>query len=200
MSDKKKTTNGGKDAYLTGKLLLAMPAMGDPRFHRAVIFMCAHSEDGAMGLVINHGLPGVELEQLLEQLGMTSDIQIDLKQLSLPLLAGGPVDSVRGFLLHSGEFSQADTVKINEFYSITGTIEALRDVARGNGPENVLFILGYAGWGPGQLEHELQDNAWLVTEPDSKIIFGIPNDEKWEKAVQKLGFEPGMLSGAAGHA
>lgn len=196
--DDEKSNND--ESSLVGKLLLAMPSMGDPRFNKAVIFMCAHDQDGAMGLVINHGLPGVELEQLLEQLGLISDIEIDLKQLSLPLLAGGPVDNSRGFLLHTGEYTHDDTVKIDEGFSVTGTIDALKDVAHGKGPEQVLFILGYAGWGGGQLDHELQDNAWLVAEADEDIIFGLPNDEKWEKAVQKLGFDPGMLSGNAGHA
>jgi putative transcriptional regulator len=183
--------------YLTGKLLLAMPSMGDPRFHRAVIFMCAHDTNGAMGLVINHTLPGLEFSQLLSQLKIVSDINVNFRD--LPVMAGGPVESARGFLLHSGEFTRKDTVKIDT-YGITGTIEALRDIVAGNGPGQLLFILGYAGWGAGQLDREIQDNAWLVVDADPEIIFHAEADEKWEMACAKLGINPAMLSGEAGRA
>ncbi|MCC7305111.1 MAG: YqgE/AlgH family protein [Alphaproteobacteria bacterium] len=186
--------------YLAGKLLLAMPGMGDPRFHRAVIFMCAHDENGAMGLVINHKLPGMEFKTLLNQLKIVSDIEVDVKNLAVPVMSGGPVEGARGFLLHSAEFRQRDTVKVGKTYGITGTIDALREVARGNGPEHLLFILGYAGWGAGQLEREIQDNAWLTSDPDSEVIFGTVPEKKWEAAVQKLGIDPAMLSGQAGRA
>lgn len=187
-------------SYLTGKLLLAMPSMGDPRFHKAVIFICAHDENGAMGLVINHTMPGLELSQLLEQLKIHSEIKVDLDKISIPILSGGPVESARGFLLHSTDFVQKDTVKIDERYGITGTIDALKEIASGNGPERLLFILGYAGWSPGQLEHEIQDNAWLVADADPEIIFRAPAEEKWTLAINTLGINPAMLSGAAGRA
>lgn len=183
--------------YLTGKLLLAMPLMSDPRFERAVIFMCAHDENGAMGLVINRSLPDISFDRLLDQLDIKSDIEVRLKD---PVMNGGPVETQRGFLLHSNDFEQDDTIKINERFSVTGTLDALRKVAGGEGPEKRLFILGYAGWGAGQLEKEIQDNVWLVSEPDPSIIFDQNHDAKWGSAVGKMGFDPAMLSGDAGHA
>lgn len=188
------------DHYLVGKLLIAMPNMGDPRFHKAVIFMCAHDKNGAMGLVINHTLPGLEFENLLEQLGITSDIEIKLDALSLPVMSGGPVEAARGFLLHSNDFEQNDTVKIDDAYYVTGTIDALKAVAEGDGPDQALFILGYAGWSSGQLDQEIQQNAWLVVDPDPDIIFKTVPDEKWTMAAKKLGIDPAMLSGDAGRA
>jgi putative transcriptional regulator len=185
---------------LAGKVLLAMPGMGDPRFHHAVIFMCAHDANGAMGLVINHTLPGMAFTDLLEQLKIASDIRVDLKAISVPILSGGPVEGARGFLLHTSEFKKSDTINIDPHYSISGTMDALRDVASGKGPDKVLFILGYAGWGAGQLEAEIQDNAWLVTEADPDIIFSASPENKWERAFEKLGFDPGRLSQAAGRA
>ena len=185
---------------LNGKLLIAMPSIGDPRFQKAVILVCAHDENGAMGLVINHQLPGLKFPELLNQLGIASEIQIDAKALALPVISGGPVESARGFLLHTNDFQQAGTVVVDQEFCITGTVEALKELARGNGPDHALFILGYAGWGRGQLEHELQQNAWLMVEPDAEIIFHSKLDEKWEMAAAKLGFDPAMLSGQSGTA
>lgn len=186
-----------KQLYLTGRLLLAMPAMGDPRFHKAVIYMCAHDANGAMGLVINHALPGVDLSQLLEQLNIK---QQDANIPDAPVMSGGPVETARGFVLHSNDFKQPDTIKIDDHFSVTGTIDALRAIASGNGPEKMLFILGYAGWSPGQLDQELQQNAWLVADPDPELIFVSSPEEKWAAAIHKLGVDPGMLSGEAGRA
>ncbi len=186
--------------YLTGKLLLAMPSLGDSRFDHAVILMCAHDENGAMGLVINHTLEDVKFENLLEELGIKSDIKLDPKSLSIPVLSGGPVDHARGFLLHSNDFVHKETISIDERYHVTGTIDALQAVAKGKGPDNMLFILGYAGWTAGQIEREIQDNAWLVVEPDETLIFGVDPAQKWQSAVQKLGFDPAMLTGDAGQA
>jgi putative transcriptional regulator len=183
--------------YLIGKLLIAMPAMGDPRFHRAVIFMCAHDENGAMGLVINHKLAGVKFHDLLDQLKISSNIEVSFP---ISVMSGGPVEGSRGFILHTNDFRQGDTVTINDLFSITGTIDALKDVAKGKGPQQMLFILGYAGWGAEQLDRELQENAWLVADPDPEIIFAASPEEKWERAVQKLGVNPAMLSHTAGHA
>jgi len=187
-------------AYLTGKLLLAMPAIGDERFHRSVIYVSAHDEHGAMGLVINYPAPELKFENLLEQLGITSDIEIDVQNLDLPVLNGGPVEASRGFLLHSNDFKQDDTVPVDNDYSITGTTEALKAVANGKGPDKALFILGYAGWTPGQLEQELQQNSWLVADPDPSLIFEGKAEEKWTKAMNKLGLDPAMLSGDIGRA
>jgi putative transcriptional regulator len=184
---------------LMGKLLLAMPGMGDPRFYKAVIFMCAHDENGAMGLVINHTLPDMQFKTLLDQLNIVSDINV-VNKLSSSVMAGGPVEGARGFLLHSHDYRQKDTVSVGDRYSITGTVEALKAVATGKGPENMLFILGYAGWGAGQLEQEIQDNAWLVSDPDPDLIFNASPEDKWQRAVKKLGFDPSMLSSQSGHA
>lgn len=200
MSDSEKSTEESGGEYLTGKLLLAMPGMGDPRFDHAVIFMCGHDENGAMGLTINHTLMGIKLEQLLDQLGLMSDIKIDLEKLNIPVMNGGPVDSSRGFLLHRHDFEQKDTIKVNDDFGVTGTIEALKDIAGGKGPKDILFILGYAGWGGGQLEAELHRNAWLVVDPDPDLIFKGEAEDKWNRAVQKLGIDPAMLTGNAGSA
>lgn len=189
-----------QNGYLTGKLLLAMPSIGDPRFHRSVIFMTAHDEHGAMGMIVNFPLPELEFAQLLDQLGIASDIKINLDELDLPVLNGGPVEGSRGFLLHSNDFEQDDTVHIGDHYGVTGTTDALQELVRGNGPDNALFILGYAGWTPGQLESELQQNSWLVSDPDPSLIFHGKPEEKWSMALDKLGFDPGMLSGEIGRA
>lgn len=195
MTDEKSGNN--TNAYLTGRLLLAMPAMGDPRFHKAVIYMCAHDENGAMGLVVNHILPGIDLSQLMQQLNINAD---EKKTPDAPVMSGGPVETARGFVLHTNDFSQNDTIKIDDDFSVTGTIDALKAIANGDGPEKMLFILGYAGWSAGQLDSEIQQNAWLVVDPDHELIFKSTPEEKWTKAMQKLGFDPGMLSGDAGRA
>jgi putative transcriptional regulator len=190
----------GQGQFLTGKLLLSMPSMSDPRFERAVIFVCAHDEKGAMGLVINNALPDLRFDDLLKQLNIHSDIKIDVKDAAIPVMNGGPVDNARGFLLHSAEYKQTDTVTIDDFYGVTGTVDALKEVAEGAGPDQVLFILGYAGWSAGQLDQEIQQNAWLVVDPDPSLVFHSSPGEKWTMAVQKLGIDPGMLSGVAGQA
>lgn len=186
--------------YLVGKLLIAMPGMGDPRFHRAVIFVCAHDAEGAMGLVINNTMSGVDFTDLVGQLKIESDIKINFDKLNLPVMCGGPVESARGFLLHSGDFARAETMKVNKSYGVTGTLEALKDVALGNGPDNLIFILGYAGWEAGQLDAEILQNTWLIAEPDEALIFGDDPTAKWTQAVGKLGIDPAMLSGTAGRA
>lgn len=189
-----------KRNYLTGKLLLAMPSMGDPRFHHAVILLCAHDENGAMGLVINHKMPGIEFTDLVNQLKMESDIKVKFEELNLPVMCGGPVESARGFLLHSDDFSRDDTMKMDNGYAITGTLEALTEVATGKRPNDMMFILGYAGWDAGQLDAELQDNAWLVVEPDPDLIFNADSEDTWTRAIHKLGIDPAQLSAFAGHA
>jgi putative transcriptional regulator len=183
---------------LTGRVLVAMPAMGDPRFHRAVILLCAHDENGAMGLVLNHVLPGVDMRHLLEQLHITIDMDTPLND--IPVMSGGPVENARGFILHGHDFQQDDTILISPHLAVTGTIDALRSVASGAGPEQMIFILGYAGWTEGQLEQEIQQNVWLVCDPDPDLIFNTPPEEKWNKAINSLGIDLAMLSGEAGRA
>jgi len=186
--------------HLTGKLLLAMPSMGDPRFHRAVIFICAHDEEGAMGLVVNHSMPGIEFNDLMGQLKLESDIRVDFEKLNLDVMYGGPVETARGFLLHSSDFARDDTMVVNKSYGVTGTVDALKDIATGQKPENLMFILGYAGWEAGQLDEEIQNNAWLVVDPDPELVFGGNPEGKWTQAINKLGIDPAMLSGVAGRA
>ncbi len=187
-------------AYLAGKLLLAMPAMGDPRFHKSVIYLCAHDAQGAMGLVINQLLPDVEFSELLEQLKVVSDITIDRSALSTPVMHGGPVEGARGFLLHSDDFIKPDTIKVDGGISVTGTIDALKDLALGQGPKERLFILGYAGWSAGQLDQELQQNAWLIVDADPELVFHNDVNAKWDLAMKKLGIDPAMLSAIGGRA
>ncbi|HEY8189781.1 MAG TPA: YqgE/AlgH family protein [Micavibrio sp.] len=197
--------DGDHSTTLTGRILLAMPGMGDPRFHKAVILICAHDKDGAMGLVINNTLPGIDLKHLLAQLnipGPRSGPKVsDNKKLEgLPVMSGGPVENARGFILHSSDFNQHDTVRINDQIGVTGTIDALRSVADGKGPERMIFILGYAGWNAGQLDKEIQDNAWLVSDADPSIIFNVQAGEKWDAMIKAMGIDPAMLSGEAGRA
>lgn len=189
-----------ESSYLLGKLLLAMPSMNDERFHRSVIFICAHDAHGAMGLVVNHPMDGVVFKDLLKQLDIESDILLNLAALDLPIMRGGPVDGGRGFLLHGSDFAQKETIKLGDDFGVTGTIEAIKAIAQGDGPEELLFILGYAGWSAGQLEQELQHNSWLVADPDPALIFGKDKDDQWSAAVSSLGFDPAMLSVDAGRA
>ena len=188
------------ESYLAGKLLLAMPGMGDTRFYKSVIYICAHDDEGAMGLVINHPLESVAFDELLAELKITADIEVDLKALEVPVLRGGPVEGARGFLLHSSDFKNPDTVKVDDQIFVTGTLDALKDVARGAGPERRLFVLGYAGWTAGQLDQELQQNAWLIVDADPDLVFDGEAEDKWERAVKKLGIEPSMLSASGGSA
>ncbi|MDH3597620.1 MAG: YqgE/AlgH family protein [Rhodospirillales bacterium] len=184
------------DRYLTGQLLIAMPNMLDPRFTRTVIYLCAHTEDAAMGLVVNRLNDQITFPDLLEQLDIDTG---DLGH-SVPIHFGGPVESGRGFVLHSPEYQQEGTLKVSEGVSLTATVEILRDMAVGKGPQKSLLALGYAGWGRGQLDAEIQSNSWLHVDPDDALVFGGDLDEKWEQAIAKLGFDFKMLSGDAGHA
>lgn len=185
---------------MNGKLLLAMPSMSDPRFHKSVIFVCAHDENGAMGLVVNQKMQGVAFSKLLEQLGLLSDIDVSKGDINIPVMSGGPVEAQRGFVLHGSDFNREETISVNEDFAVTGTVEALKDIAQGNGPDELLFVLGYAGWSPGQLDDEIQQNAWLMLDADQQIIFGTGPDDKWDAAIKRLGIDPSMLSGEAGRA
>lgn len=186
---------------LTGKILLAMPGMGDPRFHRAVIVLCAHDSSGAMGIVINHTLPGVDFGQLISQMDIDVSSGDRLPPAGrVPVINGGPVENTRGFILHSADFMQEGTIRIDGNISVTGTVDALRAVAEGKGPDQMIFALGYSGWGPGQLDRELQDNVWLVFDCDPEIVFGVAPDKKWEQALRRMGMDPLMLSSRAGRA
>ncbi len=188
--------NGETDGYLTGQLLIAMPSMRDARFARTVIFMCAHNQNGAMGLVINRLVGAITFPDLLDQLGIqkTEDAE------EIRVHFGGPVESGRGFVLHSSDYNQDSTLEVDSKIALTATIDILRDIATGSGPRQRLMALGYAGWGPGQLDLEIQDNGWLHVEADDELIFGGDLGNKWERAIGKLGVSVSMLSDEAGHA
>lgn len=186
-----------QDGYLPGKLLIAMPSMTDPRFHRAVIFICAHDKDGAMGLVLNKPMPGITFSDLIQQLGIEAPEE---EAIDVPILNGGPVENARGFILHGPDFKEPDTVPVGEDYGVTGTIEAIKKINDGDAPEKMLFALGYAGWSAGQLDQELQANAWLTLDAEDDIVFHDTAEEKWDLAINKLGIDPAMLSAEGGRA
>ena len=183
-------------SYVTGQLLIAMPGMRDERFAKSVIYMCAHSEEGAMGLVLNQRLDSLTFAELISQL------ELDEKHLSrdVPVHFGGPVESGRGFVLHTSDYQQDATLEVVNGVALTATVEILKAIAQGKGPQKSLLDLGYAGWGPGQLDMEIRANGWLQVPSDSEIIFDIEPDTKWERAIQRLGIDPRMLSDDVGHA
>jgi putative transcriptional regulator len=189
-------TGRSEDGYLTGQLLVAMPAMGDPRFAKTVIYMCVHNDEGAMGLVVNKIADQITFPELLDQL--------DIESLGVaadhPVHYGGPVESGRGFVLHSLDYQRDGTIVIADEIGLTATIDVLRDMAESRGPERALLALGYAGWGAGQLDGEIQQNAWLNVPADERLIFDHHNDDKWESAIAKIGIDLRLLSGDAGHA
>ncbi|MDN3276248.1 YqgE/AlgH family protein [Frankia sp. RB7] len=190
--------------YLDGQLLIAMPVMGDSRFERSVIYLCAHSAEGAMGIIVNHPAGSIDFPELLEQLGIVKKgehIKLPQNAESMKVLAGGPVDTGRGFVLHSSDFYiEHATLRIDDGVCLTATVDILRAIANGSGPKHAILALGYAGWAPGQLETEIQSNGWLHCDADADLIFGDDVDEKYGRALRKIGIDPGMLSNEAGHA
>ncbi|MGD9836490.1 MAG: YqgE/AlgH family protein [Afipia sp.] len=190
--------------YLDGQLLIAMPVMDDERFARSVIYLCAHSSEGAMGIIVNRPAGSIDFPQLLVQL----DIINKADQIKLPgsaedmkVLKGGPVDTGRGFVLHSSDFFIKDaTLPIDDGICLTATLDILKAIAAGSGPKHALLALGYAGWAPGQLEDEIQHNGWLHCPADPDLVFGMDAEGKYERALEKIGIELAMLSNEAGHA
>ncbi|MFL2782599.1 MAG: YqgE/AlgH family protein [Rhodospirillales bacterium] len=191
---KKKTIE--EELYFTGQLLIAMPGIMDERFYKTVIYICAHSEDGAMGLILNHIMTGISFQELLEQLeidGVTTSIDP-------PIHFGGPVDVGRGFVLHTNDFKQEGTIEVDEKIFLTSTLDILKAIAKGDGPRKSLLALGYAGWSAGQLDEEIRANGWLQAPADDDLLFGADQRSKWEKSIAKIGINPVMLSGESGHA
>jgi putative transcriptional regulator len=182
--------------YLTGQLLIAMPQMRDSRFHRSVLYICAHSEDGAMGLVINKVLDSLTLPELMAHLEVPTEAPLTPEKIHF----GGPVETARGFVLHSDDYVDDGTQIIGRGLALTATLDILRAIGRGEGPRRTLLALGYAGWGPGQLDAEIQANSWLSVPADDAIVFDQQINTKWERAIGRLGIDAGMLSGEAGHA
>jgi putative transcriptional regulator len=182
---------------LTGQLLVAMPQMQDPRFARSVVYMFAHSEEaGAMGLVINKTIDALTLDELFAHL----KIEPALTNRPRPVHFGGPVDPARGFVLHSGDYREEATLDIAGDIAVTATLDILRAIGKGEGPSRSLLALGYAGWAPGQLDAEIRANGWLSVAADAGLVFDDDLDDKWTRALGKLGVSPSMLSGDAGHA
>lgn len=182
---------------LTGQILISMPGMGDPRFDHSVVLVCAHSDEGAMGLIVNKPLPDMNFSALLEHLGIPGrpegrDIRV---------LFGGPVERGRGFVLHSTDWpGEGGTLSVAGGYGLTGTMDVLQSLAKGGGPRQALLALGYAGWGPGQLESEIARNDWLTGEAPQDLVFAADDGGKWAAALKKQGIDPLSLSTTAGRA
>jgi len=185
-------------------MLIAMPTMGDERFSRSLIYICAHSPEGAMGIIVNHPAPNIDFPDLLVKLNVianTDAIQLPPRSGAVKVMRGGPVETERGFVLHSADFYiENSTLPIDDGICLTATIDILKAIARGDGPASAILALGYAGWAPGQLENEIQGNGWLHCTADPELIFGADIGGKYEMALKKIGIDLGMLSSEAGHA
>jgi putative transcriptional regulator len=181
---------------LVGNLLVAMPQMNDPRFERAVIYMCAHNDEGAMGLVVNKLFDQLSFPDLLDQLS----IKTGPRTQQIRVHFGGPVESGRGFVLHSDDYVREGTMLVDSGFALTATTDILRAIADGEGPRSSILALGYAGWGPGQLDSEFAANGWLHVPADPELVFGNDLEHKWLLALNKLGVTPSGLSSQAGHA
>ncbi len=190
--------------YLDGQMLIAMPVMEDERFSRSVIYICAHSPEGAMGIIVNRPARAIDFADLLVQLEVvdTADqIKLPGNVEMMKVMKGGPVETGRGFVLHSSDFFiQNATLPIDDDICLTATLDILKAIAQGHGPNRAILALGYAGWAPGQLETEIQSNGWLHCPADPDLIFGADTEDKYPRALRKIGIDPGMLSNAAGHA
>jgi putative transcriptional regulator len=200
----RKTRKGSGSGYLDGQLLIAMPTMVDRRFARSVIYMCAHSAEGAMGLVINQRASHISFPDLIERLeivGTDAEETMPPDMLSLAIHVGGPVEPERGFVLHSSDyFAASSTLPIDDEVCLTATIDILKAMATGKGPNRAILALGYAGWAPGQLENEIQANGWLHCPPDLDLIFERNLEQKYDRALSKIGIDPMHLVSSAGHA
>lgn len=182
---------------LTGKLLVAMPGMGDPRFAHAVIFVADHSDKGAMGLIVNKPAADMALSDVLDQI----ETPTAAARRDLVVHIGGPVETGRGFVLHSDEYRSAmQTMKVAGGFALTATLDVLEDIAAGKGPAQAQLMLGYAGWGPDQLEGEIAQNGWLTCDATLEMVFDLPDEDKWVAALRSLGIDPLGLSAAAGRA
>jgi len=191
-----KQSDDSANPYLTGQLLVAMPQMRDPRFARSVIYMCAHSADGAMGLVVNRRVGSITFDDLLQQLKIGPNKRHD----EIRIHFGGPVEQGRGFVLHSSDYLQSGSLRVDDQVALTATLDILKELAAGGGPRRSLLALGYAGWGPGQLDAEIQANGWLSVSSDEDLVFDADLDHKWERAIGKIGIDFSQLSSDAGHA
>ena len=186
------TDNG----FFTDRLLVAMPTIVDPQFSRSVVYVCAHNEEGAMGLVVNKPMPDISFPELLTQLEIDLSSEIQTDQVNF----GGPVETGRGFVLHTADFQREGTMVVSRGIALTATLDILKAIAEGNGPKRHLLALGYACWDAGQLDDEVRQNGWLHAPPDDEILFGPELDSKWNRAISKLGFDASRLSSLTGNA
>ncbi len=194
----------GSRSYLDGQCLIAMPGMADTRFSRSVVYVCAHSEDGAMGIIVNKPAADTKFPDLLVQLDVIPSeelIRLPSRAEKMQVLRGGPVETKRGFVLHTADFFlESATLPIDDGICLTATLDILRAIAGGTGPENAVLALGYAGWAAGQLEAEIQSNGWLHCEADPALLFDESVETKYQRALNKIGIDPACLSRDAGHA
>lgn len=199
-----KDFGGGGRGFLDGQILIAMPTMGDPRFERSIIYMCAHSAEGAMGIIVNQPADNINFTELLLQLdivGEGEEIRLPPDVGQMRVHVGGPVETGRGFVLHSADwFVENSTLPIDDGICLTATLDILKAIARGDGPASSLLALGYSGWAPGQLESEIQANGWLHCGADADLVFGEDLSSKYDQALRKLGIDPGHLAPDAGRA
>jgi putative transcriptional regulator len=184
------------EGFLTGQLLIAMPAMADPRFQQSLIYVCAHTPEGAMGLVLNRPIVKPTFDDLLKQLNVEPLPPVR----QIKLCAGGPVENARGFVLHTSDWTGEGSLKVDAGMALTASLDVLKVIAEGGGPRECVLALGYAGWGPGQLDQEIQQNAWLSVSADETLLFDAGHDTKWRRAFAKLHVDPLLLSDIAGHA
>jgi len=193
--------SGSPSATLAGRFLVAAPSMPDERFQKSVVFICKHDEDGALGIIVNNRVEDLPLGQVYKQLG----IEVPAAAAERPVLFGGPVEPSRGLVLHSADYKRDDTLVIGGGVALTASMEILKDMAGGAGPKQAWLALGHAGWQPGQLDHELQDNAWLVVDGDAALVFDTDFPAKWQRALDRLGsfggrFDPASFSHQSGRA
>lgn len=188
--------------FLDDQFLIAMPGMKDDRFARSVIYMCAHSEEGAMGLIVNQ-VQQMMFPDLLVQLGILKDaeaIRLPPSTRDFVIRNGGPVDRSRGFVLHSEDFTVESSLPLSEKVCLTATVDILRAISAGKGPRHALMALGYSSWGPGQLESEIADNGWLTCPADPELLFDSDIERKYDRLLASIGIDPTRLSQVAGHA
>jgi len=187
---------GTATSYLTGQLLIAMPSLDDPRLSHSVIYMCAHTQEGAMGILVNRPLVRPSFDDLLKQL----EVAPTPPARRIRLCSGGPVENSRGFVLHTADWTGDGSLLVDDALALTASLDILKAIAEGGGPREGILALGYVGWGPGQLDQEFQQNAWLSAPSDETLVFDTDHDTKWRRALAKLRIDPLLLSGVAGHA
>jgi putative transcriptional regulator len=199
---KQKPTAEKDEGYLDGQVLVAMPSMSDERFAHAIVYVCSHSAEGAMGIILNKPAPHIKFKDLLQQLDLLpSEDAILLPENDIRVLKGGPVETGRGFVLHSADMIiNSSSLTVDGQIYLTATLDILKAIALGKGPAHAVLALGYAGWGPGQLETEFANNGWLNCPADPDLIFDPVSESKYQRALNKIGVDPVRLSAQAGHA